>query len=135
MSGAISVPTAVLASVVDVGATVPTVANVETSAVEELFESSVPGRNGLAAQVAASLVNGVSAPFVELHAVLPAGVPIKTSEAAVFVPFSVICAVNAASVGEAIAARQSGTAKRTKRRSARADGRRRRVTDAPRPGA
>jgi hypothetical protein len=97
-SAATSVPALALASVAEVGAVVPTVANVVATDAEELLESSVLGQT-LPAQLALLLVNGVLVPSVEVHVLPPDGVVVNTIDAAVEWPLCMIVAVNAANVG------------------------------------
>jgi hypothetical protein len=88
----------------------------------ELLDSSEELRT-LPAHDALSLVKGVFEPPVDVQAVPPVGVAVKTSEPAVPVPLPVIAAVKAPSVGVVLTTARSGTVNRTSRRSPRPDGR------------
>jgi hypothetical protein len=88
----------------------------------ELLDSSEELRT-LPAHDALSLVKGVFEPPVEVQAVPPVGVVVKTSDPAVPVPLPAIAAVKAPSVGVVLTTARSATVNRTSRRSPRPDGR------------
>jgi hypothetical protein len=110
-------------SVEELGADVPALAKTLVSVLDALLESSALGQM-LPAQLLLSLLNGALVKPVEVHELPPVGVAVSTSDAAALVPWPVIVAEKAASVGVAAATSRTGRAHRTARRTRRPLGRR-----------